>query len=142
MHTTLSVKALVIMGKVESTSDFQATSASLDGASNTLYGKKIRFHMQKHFCRYQHQASQLLCNKNLAYNGGTSNLTLHLERKSIQYQGHGQGQSIQSSLLSLYPLRHSREKLFQALSCFFVHASDRKLGGAWEQAVVLCHRTI
>ena len=48
-HTMLSVKALMIMGKVKSTSDFQDTSASLDGASNTLFGPKIRSHMQKHF---------------------------------------------------------------------------------------------
>ena len=89
MHTTLSVKALVIMGKVESTSNFQATSASLDGASNTPF-EKIRSHMQNYFCCYQHKASRLLCNKHLACNGGTSNLILHLEKISIQYQGHGQ----------------------------------------------------
>ena len=85
------------MGKVESTSDFQSTSANLDGASNTLFGQKIRSHMQKHFCCYQHKASQMLCNKNFAYNGGTSNLILHLERKSIQYQGHGQGWGCQAN---------------------------------------------
>ena len=86
-HTMLSVKALMIMGKVKSTSDFQDTSASLDGTSNTVWAKDQVPHAET-LCRYQHKASQLLCNKNLAYSGGTSNLILHLERKSIQYQGH------------------------------------------------------
>ena len=51
-HNTLG-QSSCDMGKVESTSDSQSTSASLDGASNTLFWKKITSHMQKHFHRYQ-----------------------------------------------------------------------------------------
>ena len=39
--------------------------------------------------------------------------------------------SIKSSLPSLYPLCHSRDKIYQAL--YFCTASDGKLGGAWER---------
>jgi len=42
--------------------------------------------------------------------------------------------SIKSSLPSLYPLRHSRDKIFQALYCFFVLQATESWAGPGNEA--------
>ena len=46
-----------------------------------LFEKKSTSHVWKYFRRHQKKADCLLCNKTFCYNGGTSDLISHLNRK-------------------------------------------------------------
>ena len=63
-------------------SNLLAANPSSDAAATAPFEKKSRSCVWKYFRRHQNKADCLLCNKPLAYNGGTtSNLIAHLERK-------------------------------------------------------------